>query len=757
MKTAKITSYKHGSLGVKFAVLTILILTITLSTSTYQSIRKERQQLTNQLISKGRMLGSFISLVSPDAILSYDAFTLDKYMEEITSQEDVIYGVIVSNEGVNLTLYLDRKNPYIKKYLTDKILKTVRRVNSDPEIISMRFPIKNDDTKIGDLVIGLTTRRMEAMANSALLRNILINAAIILFLGISIYIIFRLKALKPISSLISTSRDVASGNLNTIAPIYSMDELGILAQSFNDMISALKLSYADKDDAMRILRETNTNLEAATKAKSSFLANMSHEIRTPLTAIIGFGETLNDPDIPDSVRAESIQRIIKSGKHLLNIINDILDLSKIEADKLEIDPVETSIFDILTDTRSIIDLQATGKGLQCKVNFIYPLPETIITDPLRLKQILINLASNAVKFTEKGSITLNVSYDKGSDLTFIDVIDTGIGMSTDQVDYVFNSFTQADSSTTRQYGGTGIGLHLSRNLSRMLGGNIKVSSKPGKGSTFTVSLASNTTPGSRLLYRNPRSNNDDDIRETPDNYEIPDESIHVLLAEDNKDNQSLISLYLAKLGAKTDIADNGLEAVNRISNKYDIVLMDIHMPVMDGFDALKKIRESGYTIPVIAITANAMKQDRDDCLNSGFDDFIPKPVEKNSLYRVISKYANTSRHIKGMNSSPIASSILDEEPDLHEIVHRFIGRLPGIRSDINKHYESGNWPELKRVVHSLKGSGGGMGFQIITDICIEIEKSLKSDDISTLSTKIGKLNDIISRITVSESPAQVEA
>ncbi len=748
MRKAKITSFKHGSLGVKFAVLTILILAITLSTSTYNSIRKERQQLTNQLIDKGRMLGSFISLVSPDAILSYDAFTLDKYMEEITGQEDVVYGVIISNQGVNLTLYLDNNDPYIRKYKSGSILETIKRVNADPEIISMRFPIMNDDTRIGELVIGLSKKRMEAMANAALKRNILINSAIVLFLGISIYIIFRIKALRPIMALIKTSRDVAAGNLDTIAPIYSMDELGILAQSFNDMISALKLSYADKDDAMRILRETNANLEAATKAKSSFLANMSHEIRTPLTAIIGFGETLNDPDIDDDLRKESIQRIVKSGKHLLSIINDILDLSKIEADKLETNPIKTSLFDIIEDTHSIIELQAIEKGLKCDINFIYPLPETIISDPLRLKQILINLASNAIKFTDTGSITLNISYDSEYDLVSIDVIDTGIGMSEDQIEHVFNSFTQADSSTTRRYGGTGIGLHLSRKLAHMLGGDIRAISTPGKGSTFTLTFAANTETNHGLLYANPRNYKTLKSPSSPLVFDSKNRKIRILLAEDNPDNQSLISLYLTRTGAIVDIVENGEKAVDTINDQYDMVLMDIHMPVMDGFDALQKIRNKGYNIPVIAITANAMKQDREDCLSRGFDDFIPKPIDQDSLYEIVRKYTS-SKPDDEINDKPITSTILDDEPDLEQIVNRFISRLPGIMKDIQRHFRSGDIEELGKIIHSLKGSGGGMGFQILTDLCIDIEKTIKSDDKDNLAIQLKKLQDIVDRITES--------
>jgi CheY-like chemotaxis protein len=255
----------------------------------------------------------------------------------------------------------------------------------------------------------------------------------------------------------------------------------------------------------------------------------------------------------------------------------------------------------------------------------------------------------------------------------------------------------------------------------------------------------------------PRSQATDTVSHNNDSYVSLDRNINVLLAEDNKDNQSLISLYLSKLGANTDIADNGLEAVSMISDKYDLVLMDIHMPLMDGFDALKKIRADGHTMPVIAITANAMKQDRDNCLDSGFNDFIPKPVEKDSLYSIIKTYAGTDDTTTSAEILPIVSSILEAEPELHEIIQRFIGRLPGIKAEINRHFEENKLDELKSIVHSLKGSGGGMGYQVITDTCKVIEDSIKDGSVNELSAGIQRLNDIIDRVIAADEPKHIDA
>ena len=482
--------------------------------------------------------------------------------------------------------------------------------------------------------------------------------------------------------------------------------------------------------------------ESANTAKSTFLANMSHEIRTPLTAIIGFSESLLDTSQTMPERVESINTIIRSGKHLMQIINDILDLSKIEADKIEVEQLNVSPFEILSDVHSFISLLAENKGLFFDIDYDFPIPKMIVTDPVRLKQVVINLCSNAIKFTEKGGVHVKVSFN--NDLLVIDVIDTGIGLNEEQILKIFNPFTQADTSTTRQYGGTGLGLHLSKQLAIRLGGDITVKSTIGVGSCFSLTITTGEIDKDKLLLYLP-------VVKQESTQAIIDGagakvSGLVLLAEDNSDNQRLVSMYLKKIGADVVVVNNGKEAIEKTrENEFDLILMDMQMPVMNGIDATTRLREMSYKKPIVALTANAMKEDVDACYQAGCDDFIQKPISQQKFKDTVMQFLKPVDESQE-NHTPLTSTLLIDEPDMIDLIERFVNKLPLYISNIVKSSEAGNWDEVSKYSHDLKGTSGNFGYSELYQLMQDIEFELTKENYTNIELMVNKLHNIHKRI-----------
>lgn len=393
-----------------------------------------------------------------------------------------------------------------------------------------------------------------------------------------------------------------------------------------------------KQQEAKLIR-SQRDAEVANQSKSEFLANMSHEIRTPMTAILGFNDILLDnatePEIIDA--ALTVKR---NGEYLINLINDILDLSKIEAGKFEVEQLECSPHGIIADVASLMRVRAKAKGLPLNVQFDSPIPKTIQSDPTRLRQILINVVGNAIKFTETGSVEiitrlLNESGEE-SKLQF-DVTDTGIGIAADKIDKLFKPFTQADGSTTRTFGGTGLGLSISKRLVGLLGGEFSVSSTLGKGSTFSVTVTTGPLEDVRLIQGTGAEVN----AEVND----PLNNLRILLAEDGPANQRLIGFVLKKAGAEVTLADNGqigfdfAIAAKEENQPFDVILMDMQMPVLDGYAATRRLREAGYSGPIIALTAHAMLSDRQKCLDAGCDDYTTKPIDRKKLIELVASYS----------------------------------------------------------------------------------------------------------------------
>lgn len=401
------------------------------------------------------------------------------------------------------------------------------------------------------------------------------------------------------------------------------DEIGALAARINEMLATIQKSQGELILARNVA-------ESAAKAKSEFLSTISHEIRSPMTAVIGYADLLMEPAVPEDQRRDHVSRIRRAGEHLLGVINDLLDASKIEAGAMKVENVPCSVRQIIDDVRGMVEAKAKAANLSLVFEVGGSVPGMIASDPLRLRQILVNLVSNAVKFTSQGSVAVRVDLADESTLR-ARVEDTGIGMSPEQVDKLFKAFTQADSSTSRRFGGTGLGLTISRNLARLMGGNIVAESRVGEGSTFTATIRFLPCSAASAISQSKRS--------------VSLAGLHVLLVDDSEDNRRLLSHFLKAAGATIDTAVDGEDALRLITEEmtrrgmYDAVLMDMQMPVCDGYDATRRARDFGYKGPILALTAHTTSDERGKCIAAGCDDFLNKPIERSKLCAAVLSWA----------------------------------------------------------------------------------------------------------------------
>ena len=404
---------------------------------------------------------------------------------------------------------------------------------------------------------------------------------------------------------------------------------GALLRNEQEQILARKLI----EESRLQLEGAKNEAEAASLAKSQFLANMSHEIRTPLGIILGFSELgLESHNEPEEA-IPFLRSIHRNAHELSKLLGEILDLSKVEANKLEAEKISFDWIAVIEEVFQSLRIKAQEKGIEFKLQLATELPRIIESDPTRFRQILFNLIGNAIKFTNNGKvqIDISVSADKVAQkfLCSIQVKDSGIGIDTEQAKFLFKPFSQADNSTTRKFGGTGLGLALSKQLAGLLDGDIRlIQSEPGVGSTFEFTFHSKMGLDEPFNTHSPAAL--DELNS------IDLSSLQILVAEDSIDNQVLIGLYLRSTGAQLQIANNGLEAVEiSLKKRFDVVLMDIQMPVMDGFRALQELRAQGYRGPVIAVTAHAMKEEQERALQAGFDHYLTKPLDKKILFAVL--------------------------------------------------------------------------------------------------------------------------
>ncbi|MEG1609978.1 MAG: response regulator [Bilophila sp.] len=471
----------------------------------------------------------------------------------------------------------------------------------------------------------------ESVALAPLMRTIwqgvffvLIGSALVFAMG---YLLSSREIVTPLSQLENAAKRLAAGDLTTRIPEKATShEILSLERTFNSMVSQLGTSI-EKEIAAGLAR---SYAEDASKAKSDFLARMSHEIRTPMNAILGLTH-LALHEQPDEKQRTFLLKIQRAGKSMLALINDILDFSKIEAGMLKLEVRPFSLQEVVKTLDDLFSSAAMEKGLFFRVASDDNVPDQLMGDSLRLTQILMNLCNNALKFTQQGGVTVHMSVSELSEAACtltVSVTDTGVGIPKEVQHTLFNEFTQADSSTTRQFGGTGLGLAICKLLSECMSGGVMLESSSDAGSTFTVIIPFDRVPLKDACTLASTT-------ESPATFDIP-ASTRILVAEDNDINQEIITALLEYKGLACRMVSNGNEALQALSEEpFDIVLMDIQMPEMDGYTATTVLRSQGFTMPVLAMTANALDTDKQKCYDAGMNAHIAKPIEPEDLYAQI--------------------------------------------------------------------------------------------------------------------------
>ena len=664
------------------------------------------------------------------------------------------------------------------------------------QMLAVKVPIKQDGLTLGYVDLYSDLRELSESLDRYywILAGLLVAS---LTLAALLAARFQVLISGPILRLRKTMNSIADTRDYTMrAPRTNDDELGALVDGFNDMLqqihhrdaelacynTRLETEVAARTTDLSVANTELQNLvaelsaakeaaEAANRAKSQFLATMSHEIRTPMNGVLGMNELLLDTELNPTQRRYA-KTIHSSGQALLEIINDVLDFSKIEAGCLELERTDFDPREIVKSVVEMLAERAQRKGLKLICQIVSGVPPVTRGDPHRLRQVLVNLVGNAIKFTERGEVMVNLELESDTGAAVVlrgTVRDTGIGIEPKVQALLFQAFSQADSSHARRFGGTGLGLAITRQLVELMGGTIGVDSTPGQGSTFSFTVA--LAPSDRVLVACGRMN-----AQAPaslPNSATPRQGIHVLLVEDNPVNQQVTLCMLENSGYRIDVVENGRQALQALSaTHYDLVLMDCQMPEMDGFEATRQWRvleqsRGSDRIPIVAVTANALYGDREACLASGMDDFLSKPFTQQALATMLRRWTPTalaaaapvSESESGVESKPVAA-VLDPaalaairalqtpcKPDfLAQIIGVYLNNAQQLVGAIETAYIADQREILLRSAHTLKSSSANIGALDFAARCREIETATRAGQPEQADERIQTLRSEFNRV-----------
>ena len=735
-----LSTFRDLSINTKLTVILIVsCLLVSLMASGFfivSEIVSVRRAVLEDLSGLARVIG-----INVQAPLEFaDPDTATEILSSLSARPHILQASVYTADG---RLFADFHAPSVSVEEIRKISREIEKKKIilgkkssrfEKSYIDLTVPIGESENPLGTLILQSDTSAFQAIFSRLLyVVGVILIATLLLALFLS-SILSRFVS-RPVLALASTMENICRENNYSIrAEKTSNDELGVLVAGINSMLDNL-----ERRDAQLLVAKREA--EHANRAKSRFLAQMSHEIRTPMNGVLGIASLLLKTSLDDKQRT-FVQAIFRSGESLLNLINDILDFSKIEAGKLELERIHFNLRELTEETIDLFSNRSSEKNVRLACFVQASVPAYIIGDPGRLRQVLMNLLGNALKFTSNGDVSLNVfpGEDGGNNeisLRF-EIRDSGIGISPDKQREIFSAFSQADGSTTRKFGGTGLGLAICRQLVGLMGGEIGVESREGAGSVFWFTGVFPV-------------GNADKVAALPGESAIIDESLRftarVLVAEDNATNQIVARGMLEQAGLRVDMVENGREAVAAAKKDvYELIFMDCQMPVMDGYEATGRIRQMEKEaaisrIPIIALTAHAMKGDREHCLAVGMDDHLTKPFTEKQLYFILEKWlggktgkmrqADEEQMDNRKNSAAsIDESVLDnyrriQKPGQPDIIKRLISiylkNSPEILHDLSRARDDSDMQQLWRGAHSLKSSSANLGAVKLAGLCEDLE------------------------------------